>query len=219
MLIAFVLFEGPVRMTMATDPWLVDGNHWYFNQPARLALEALFVLSVGAVLWATGQSRLLFHRVGKTHLFPLLFWCGLIAALFTVARVDRWLPLIEPPIIGATLLWFATGLFIGIGQELTFRGLLFTGLGAFLNRYWTWALSIFIFVVAPLHSYRLFIYWQDGRDERALFLAFVYLMAGILFTWLRARTQSLLVPGLIHALANALTFSLTFTLVGAATGP
>ena len=102
---------------------------------------------------------------------------------------------------------------IGVGQELTFRGLLLTGLQAYLPRFWTWVVSIVIFVIAPLHSYRLFIYWQDGRNERALFLILVYFIAGILFTWLRLRTRSLIVPGLIHGLANAMIFAATFTLV------
>lgn len=213
MLIAFVLFEGPVRMLIATDPWLVDGSHWYFDQPLRLFLEALFVAGAGAVIWRAGYGRLLFHRVGRTHYVPLLFWCGLIAGLFTFARSEEWIPLVQPAVIGITLLWLASGMLIGIGQELTFRGLLFTGLGAYLSRPWVWALSIFIFVVAPLHSYRMVIYALDGREGRALFLAVVYLIAGFLFTWLRARTQSLIVPGLIHALVNALTFATTFTLV------
>jgi membrane protease YdiL (CAAX protease family) len=200
-------------MLIATDPWLVDGDHWYFNQPLRLGLEAVFAFAAGAVLWCAGAGRLLFHRVGRTHVVPLLIWGGLIAALFTFARSEVWLPLTAPAVIGAAALWFATGIFIGIGQELTFRGLLFTGLDAYLNRPWTWVLSIFIFVVAPLHSYRVVIYAMDGREGRALFLCVVYLLAGIFFTWLRTRTQSLLVPGIIHALVNALTFSATFTLV------
>jgi membrane protease YdiL (CAAX protease family) len=213
LLMAFVLLEGPVRMLIATDPWLVEGSHWYFDQPLRLGLEILFVAGAGAVLWRAGLGGLMLHRVGRTHYLPLIFWCALITALFTIARAETWGPLIAPPVIGTTLLWFATGIFIGIGQELTFRGLLFTGLRTYLPRLWVWIISIGIFVIAPLHSYRLWVYWQDGRDERALFLAAVYLIAGVFFTWLRARTESLIVPGLIHALVNAFTFSATFSLI------
>lgn len=213
LLITFVLLEGPVRMLIATDPWLVDGTHWYFSQPLRLSLEFGFVLIAGAILWANGQRTLLFHRVGRTHYIPLMTWCGLIAALFTFARMDEWAPLLQSTVIGTTALWFITGIFIGIGQELTFRGLLLTGLLAYLPRLRAAALSIAVFVVAPLHSYRLTIYVLDGRDGRALFLALIYLVAGIFFTWLRLRTQSLIVPGLIHGLVNALTFATTFTLV------
>lgn len=216
MLIAFIVLEGLVRMLIATDPWLVDGGHWYFNQPLRLALEAAFVLAAAGVLWRAGHGGLMVHRVGRTHVIPLLLWGGLIAGLLTFAQSEEWIPLIEPAVIGATVLWLATGVFIGIGQELTFRGLLYTGLGAWLSRPWVWTVSIFIFVIAPLHSYRVVIYALDGREGRAAFLCLVYLIAGVFFTWLRERTQSLLVPGLIHALVNALTFATTFTLVAVA---
>lgn len=213
MLIAFAVLEGPVRMLMATDPWLVDGSHWYFDQPLRLALEVAFVLVAGGVLWRAGHGPLLFHRLNRAHIVPLVIWCGLIAALFTLARFDEMAPLAQASVIGAALLWFVTGVFIGIGQELTFRGLLFTGLGAYLSRPWTWAVSIFVFVIAPLHSYRMGVYWLDGQEGRAAVLGVAYLIAGVLFTWLRARTQSLIVPAIIHGLANALTFAVTFTLV------
>lgn len=213
LLIAFVLFEGPIRMTMATDPWLVDGSHWYFVQPLRLVLEALFVLSAGAVLWLAGNRALFVHKIKIEQLVYVGLGFALITGLFAFARLELWPPLLAPTIIGTTALWFVTGALIGIGQELTFRGLLLAGLQAYLSRTWVWIISIFIFVIAPLHSYRLFIYWQDGRDERAIFLAVVYLIAGILFTWLRLRTKSLIVPGLIHGLANAMTFATTFTLL------
>ena len=216
LLIAIVVLEGPVRMLMATDPWLVDGDHWYFVQPLRLMLEIAFVLAAGSALWRAGYGRLMFHRLERRHWIPLLVFGGLIIALFAFGRTEVWTPLVVPGVIGGAILWFMTGMFIGIGQELTFRGLLFTSLGAYLSRPWVWAVSIVVFAVAPLHSYRMVIFALDGREGRAAFLALVYIIAGVLFTWLRARTQSLLVPALIHALVNGLTFAVTFTLVASA---
>ena len=216
LLLAFVVIEGPYRMLTATDPWLVDGSHWYFAQPLRLALDVLLVAAAAGCLWVWGPRDVLSLKFTRRQ----WLWTGgglaVLAALILWRMGGNFAAFAPAVPLGSALLWFITGFLIGMGQEITFRGLLFEGLRAYVRRSYAIILSVLIFVIAPLHSYRLIIYGMEGQEGRALFLMAIYLVAGILFMWIRIMTRSVIVPGILHGTVNGLTWMMTFSVVALA---
>ena len=110
------------------------------------------------------------------------------------------------------LAWFATGFCIGVGQELLYRGLLFTSLSRFISMTTAGLLTTAAFVIAPLHSTRLWEYLQDGHITVVALLVAIYIAASTLFQWLRNHTGNVIVPALVHGIGNAITWVAVFSL-------
>ena len=104
-------------------------------------------------------------------------------------------------------IWFATGMIIGIGQELTFRGLIFTGLKQISGLKSAVIVSTLCFVFGSIHSPRLYAYFINGYVIEALLLIFIFILTGLFFVWLRLRTNNIIIPAIAHGLGNAITWA------------
>ena len=120
-LIIFLLMELPVRLWLQPDPWLLNAQHWYFNQPLRLAIElTLVMILIGVVKWV--YPDVLCLQRSQT---ALVLGCMLVSAiLFGLLEAEQLLNSFSAG-LWLWLAWFITGFCIGIGQELLYRGLLF----------------------------------------------------------------------------------------------
>lgn len=203
----FLLMEIPVRLWLQPDPWLLKPTHRYFMQPMRFLLELGLVVFLVAVirtmlpqLFVSPRKHLDFlviGSVGSIVLFGFLEYEQLKAS-FSVAATD-W------------ALWFFTGFCIGVGQELTFRGLLFTSLAKLMRKNLAALVTTILFVMAPLHSVRMFDLYANGHLGVVLLLVAIYFAAGFLFQWLRERTGGVIVPGVVHGFGNAITWVAVFS--------
>ena len=203
----FLLMEIPVRMLLQADPWLLHPSHWYFIQPMRfsleLALAAMLIIvvrnQIPQILVVPKQhwDLLLIASIGSIVLFAFMEFEQLQSSLN-----------VEPTF---WLLWFLTGFCIGFAQELLYRGLLFTSLATMMSQYRAGLVSTIIFILAPLHSVRLLDLYSDGHLTLVLVLIGVYFAAGCFFQWLRQRTGSVVIPGVVHGFGNAITWVAVFS--------
>ena len=205
-LLAFTLMELPVRLWLQPDPWLLDARHWYFEQPLRLAIElALVTLMLVA-------TRLIFPTILtlQRSQIKLLAGCMLVSAiLFGLLEAEQLVNSVSAG-LWLWLAWFITGFCIGIGQELLYRGLLFSSLTRFMSVTVAGAVTTLAFVIAPLHSVRLWHYLQQEHFMVVALLIGIYIAASVFFQWLRNHTGSVTVPALVHGVGNAITWAAVF---------
>ena len=205
-MLLFLLMELPVRLWLQPDPWLLDAQNWYFNQPLRLAIELTLVMVVTGVVKYAYPNLFRLHRgqtallVGSILVSAIVF--GLLEAeqLLNSVAAGLWL----------WLAWFTTGFCIGMGQELLYRGLLFSSLTRFMSVTLAGAITTVAFVLAPLHSVRLWHYLQQEHFMVVAMLVGIYIGASIFFQWLRNYTDTVLAPGLVHGVGNAITWVAVF---------
>jgi len=108
--------------------------------------------------------------------------------------------------------WFITGLLIGIGQEITFRGLIYTGVD---KKYGTKAaiiISTLCFVFGSVHSARMYTYFINGYIIETFLLLAIFALSGLFFVWLRIKTKNIIIPAVVHGIGNAITWA-TFVVV------
>jgi membrane protease YdiL (CAAX protease family) len=202
----FLLFEAVIRVLIQPDPWLLEPSHWYFDQPLRLLIE-IGVVAVGlTILLVLSRKEVGFERkhipllilasLGTVAVFSLLE-LDQLAASFSVG-LERW------------MLWFFTGFFIGVGQELSYRGFLYESVRYKFEGLKADVINTVAFVFMPLHSVRLVTYGLQGEILVVLLLVATYTGASILFLWLRKRTQSVAVPAIVHGFGNAITWVAVF---------
>ncbi|WP_019675054.1 CPBP family intramembrane glutamic endopeptidase [Arsukibacterium perlucidum] len=205
-LLVFLLMELPVRLWLQPDPWLLNAQHWYFNQPLRLAIElTLVMLLVAAVRW-TNPNILRLER-SQTK---LLLGCMLASAmLFGSLEAEQLLSSFSAG-LWLWLAWFATGFCIGIGQELLYRGLLFSSLNRFMSVTLAGVITTVAFVIAPLHSVRSWQYLQQEHFTVVAVLIAIYIGASTFFQWLRNHTGNVIAPALVHGVGNAITWVAVF---------
>ena len=98
------------------------------------------------------------------------------------------------------------GIFIGIGQELTFRGLIYTGLTKYFGLKTTIIISTLCFTFGSIHSPRMYTYFINGHVTATFTLMVIFIFTGIFFAWVRRKTDNILIPALIHGMGNAVTW-------------
>jgi membrane protease YdiL (CAAX protease family) len=206
-----LLLELPIRYMIFPDPWLHGVDHWYFSQPLRLLLEIGFVaLALVPFLWTSELRGLVSLKLDRKQ---ALYLAGGLPIGIAVFLSTEWS---ELQVINASALWshvplwFVTGMFIGVGQELTFRGLILTGLESIRSRRIAVAGSTLLFVLGPLHGPRMYAYAMGGFVTEAVALLAVFTAVGLLFAWIRIRTGHVLVPALLHGVGNAVTWGSVF---------
>jgi membrane protease YdiL (CAAX protease family) len=206
MLVLFgVVLELPVRWMVRPDiPYMVPGNPW-FNLPLRIAIEAGFVLIPLLIFWglriplpAIGVPRRPWSRwewaafgiVGAIELFIVILIAG-----------HRWPTLYAAGVLGRALLWTLGEFFFGFNQEFVFRGILMTGLLRLTKPGWAIFLNTLLFLIGPLHGPGLL-----KLAEKNLFAAIGMLAGvvatGLFFSWLRYRSDNVLLCGVLHGLVN-----------------
>ncbi|MEO3864270.1 CPBP family intramembrane glutamic endopeptidase [Rheinheimera fenheensis] len=205
-LVIFVLMELPVRLWLQPDPWLLNAQHWYFDQPLRLAVELTLVVLLLAVVRWVYPNLLCLQRSQAA----LLLGCMLASAiLFGLLEAKQLLNSFSAG-LWLWLAWFITGFCIGIGQELLYRGLLFSSLTRFMSVTVAGTVTTLAFVIAPLHSVRLWHYLQQEHFMVVALLIGIYIAASVFFQWLRNHTGSVTVPALVHGVGNAITWAAVF---------
>jgi membrane protease YdiL (CAAX protease family) len=101
---------------------------------------------------------------------------------------------------------------VGFGQELTFRGLIYTGLFKKYGVKSAVIISTLCFVLGSIHSVRLYTYFINDYILETLLLTGIFVLAGIFFVWVRIQTNNIIIPSIIHGIGNAVTWS-TFIVV------
>ncbi|WP_286272642.1 CPBP family intramembrane glutamic endopeptidase [Thalassotalea hakodatensis] len=207
LLLLVLILEGPVRLFLQPDPWLLHPTHWYFNQPTRLLVELTVVIVALLVLYKS-FARLLF--IDKTYI-PLMIVASLSSALiFAILELEQLKESFNTP-LGNIMLWLMTGFIIGVGQEVVYRGLLFTSLTAYFTARGSSLITTLIFVIAPLHSIRLWELYKLEEYHVVLILITIYVAVSFLFQWLRDKSNSIIVPGVVHGVGNAITWLAVFS--------
>lgn len=207
MLALVAVIEGPVRIFLQPDPWLLHPSHWYFEQPMRIVIEAAIVGFLLLVLTQTHRNLL---TMGKAHLSLLVGAAVSTVVLFSLLELDQLTSSLNSP-ISHIVAWCLTGVLIGVGQELVYRGLLYTSLTSFFSNKIAALITTLIFIFAPLHSARLWDLFVQGEQSVVVLLILIYAAASVFFQWLRDKSQSLVVPAVAHGLGNGITWLAVFS--------
>lgn len=209
LLLLVLLYELPVRLLLQPDPWLLSAGHWYFSQPLRLMTEAFLLASLLLITYRFVPALLQLPR----HCLPHLA-VGMSVSILLFGTLE-WQQLTESAgaPTGLFVMWLLSGFAIGMGQELLYRGWLFTALRARLAYSYAAGLTTLLFVLAPLHSVRLWDYLLGGEFTVVMLLVAIYVGVSFAFQWLRDLSGSALLPALVHGAGNAITWAAVFTLV------
>ncbi|GAB2907287.1 CPBP family glutamic-type intramembrane protease [Rheinheimera gaetbuli] len=109
---------------------------------------------IGAVKWV--YPKILCLQRSQIALVPGSMLAS--AMLFSLLEAEQLVNSFSAGLWLWLWLWlacFITGFCIGIGQELLYRGILFSSLTRFMSVTLAGAVTTFAFVIAPLHSVRL----------------------------------------------------------------
>jgi membrane protease YdiL (CAAX protease family) len=206
--IAVLAYLLPVPYFAIIQAAHLEGLSVYFFQ---LGLYALFI---GLAWWGIKREQLslafTWQKAGQALAFALVGWLvySLVLPLTGAASLVR-----EFGTLAATPLWkvalqiLSTWLFVGLGEELLFRGYFLTA----IRRYFTQGSERRRTTQAILLSSLVFSFWHipvrivsilNGKmdlGELLLSLVVLFLM-GACFAYLYARTGNLLLVGLVHGL-------------------
>ena len=208
-LMTFILFELIIRTFLQPDPWLLRPGHWYFHQPMRLLLELGFVTILTIIIYLNNKKDL---TIEKNHMSLLVLASLISIVVFSILEIDQ---LKESFSVGymSWIMWYLTGFFIGIGQELLYRGLLYDLFKKRMTRALTFAFVTLFFLIMPLHSIRLYEYFKLGEYSVVILLTIIYASASLFFTWLRYKTRSVTIPAIVHGFGNAITWVAVFAIL------
>lgn len=200
-----LVLEIPVRWIVRPDmPYLRPGNPW-FDLPLRIAIELGFVLVVigaGAAIrvrpscWGMALRRWTrwewgaFAVVGAIELLVVILVAG-----------ARWPRLVNAGVFLPALGWAFGEFWFGFNQEWVFRGPLMSGLLKLTTPAWAIALNSLVFLVGPLHGPGLLRMLPSNPGGAAWMLAGV-IATGVFFSWLRYRTDNLILCGVLHGIVN-----------------
>jgi membrane protease YdiL (CAAX protease family) len=206
-----VILEIPLRSLIFPDPWLHAADHWYFSQPMRLLLEiGLVAGALAPFLFVAELRRFVSIKLDRRQALYVVVGLPICIAVFASTEWAEIQVINASALWSHVPLWFVTGVFMGVGQELTFRGLILTGLESLWSRRVAVAGSTVLFVVGPLHGPRMYAYAMAGFTSEAAALLGVFTAVGLLFAWIRIRTDHILVPALLHGFGNAVTWGAVF---------
>ena len=200
-----LVLELPVRWVVRPDiPYMLRGNPW-FNLPLRTALEAGFILLPLAIAllaripWrCLGVSRRRWTRWEWTA-FAVV---GAIELAIVIGIAGhRWPRLWAAGVLGRALLWAFSEFLFGFNQESAFRGVLMSGLLRLKGFRWALLVNTLVFLVGPLHGPGLWRMAPGNPGGAAGMLAGV-VATGLFFSWLRYRSDNVLLCGVLHGLVN-----------------
>ena len=208
-----LILEFPIRFFTSPDPWIHTNDHWYFLQPDRLLIEIGFVFLAILPFFLVNELRdLLSIKWTKKNILFLTLGIIIPIIIFSSQQWEEIVDIQNNNLLQYVPIWFAAGMVIGIGQELTFRGLIFTGFYKKYGLKWAIIISTLCFVFGSIHSSRMYAYFINGYISEALLLLVVFILTGLFFVWLRVRTKNIMIPALAHGIGNAITW-FTFVIV------
>lgn len=203
-----LILEFPVRYIVSPDPWIHGADHWYFGQPSRILIETGFVLlAILPFFWFKELKSLLSIKWTKNNVLYLSL--GVIGSvlIFTLQEWREISTILSGNFMQYIPVWFITGFFIGIGQELTFRGLIYTGIDKSYGPKSAIIISTLCFAFGSIHSVRMYAYLINGFIFETLLLLVIFILAGCFFVWVRIKTNNIIIPSIIHGIGNAITWS------------
>jgi membrane protease YdiL (CAAX protease family) len=114
---------------------------------------------------------------------------------------QRWPKLFAAGVLGRALLWAFAEFFFGFNQEFVFRGVMMSGLLRFVTPLWATLLNTLLFLIGPLHGPGLLA--LAGKNPNAAAWLFAGIVAtGLFFSWLRYRSDNVILCGVLHGLVN-----------------
>jgi len=118
-----------------------------------------------------------------------------------VVAGHRWPGLYEAGILLKALPWAFSEFMFGFNQEFVFRGPLMSGLLRFTGPWWASISNTLVFLIGPLHGPGL---WKmlDSNPTGAIWLLAGVVATGLFFSWLRYRTDNVVLCGVLHGLVN-----------------
>lgn len=183
-----LVLEFPVRYFVSPDPWIHPADHWYFNQPARLLIEVGFVLLALLPFFLHRDLRgLLTVHWTKDNILYAGIGAAVTLLTFGLQQWDEMTAIHRGGLSAHIPVWLATGTAIGIGQELTFRGLIFTGILRTWGLRAAAVLSTLCFAFGSIHSVRMYAYLIHGHISVTLLLLAIFTASGCFFLWLRIK--------------------------------
>jgi membrane protease YdiL (CAAX protease family) len=129
-----LILELPIRYLLSPDPWLAAPDSWYFTQPLRLLIEFIFVvLAISPILTIKEFREKIILNLNKSKLLFILIGSMVSILIFGFLEKGQLQNTLSTASLYQIVIWSLTGFFIGFGQEVTFRGLIYTGLRKKLN--------------------------------------------------------------------------------------
>jgi membrane protease YdiL (CAAX protease family) len=170
-----------------------------------IVLAAAFLL---LVVWVMGWSDIGFHRFKVLPTLRLMWLPMIYLAVFAGIAIALGLP------PGRNLAFIVLNTcFVGLSEELMFRGILFNGLRSRLGlRSSIWICCILFGAIHVLNAF------QTGMMEAAMLQAVAAFMTGTLFLALRMRTGSLYPVIVLHAVWDCLPLLIATHVAPPATG-
>jgi len=205
LLVCGLALEFPVRYWVRPDMSdLVPGNPW-FHPWLRLGIEAgmLGVFLLVPVLLRVPYTVAGVPRRPWTRwewLALLIIGAGELVVVGAIAG-SRWLRIwdIAPP--APALVWVVGEFLFGMNQETGFRGLIMTGLLRLQGVRSAYAWNMLLFLVGPLHGPGM-IDWIAGSPGAALGYAVGVVVHGLAYSWLRHRTDNVVLCAILHGIIN-----------------
>lgn len=205
LIVVGLLLEGPVRWVVRPDmPYLRPGNPW-FDLPLRITIEIGLVL---AVLIACALLRVRPSRIGvvlrrwtRWEWAAFVIVGGIEVAVVVAVAGGRWPRLVEAGALAGGLGWAFGEFWFGLNQEFVFRGPLMSGLLRISTPLRAILLNTVVFVIGPLHGPGLLRMLPTNPDGAAWMLAGV-VATGLFFSWLRYRTDNLVLCAVLHGIVN-----------------
>jgi len=203
-----LILEFPIRYWVSPDPWIHSSGNWYFDQPSRILIELGFVLFALIPFFLVKELKNLLP-IKWTKNNRLFIALGIIGSILFFG-LQQWEDIneIQQENLGQYVpLWFITGVIVGFGQELTFRGLIYTGFSKIYGMKWAIVISTLCFVLGSIHSHRLYTYFINDFVFETLLLLGIFILAGLFFVWVRIKTKNIIIPSIIHGVGNAITWA------------
>ena len=216
LVVAGLVLEVPVRWVVRPHVHdLVPGNPW-FDLPLRLGIEAGFVLFMLVVAF-----------VGKIPLpamgIPFRKWTrwewgalGIVGAIQLAVVVSiagaRWPQIFSAGLAGQGLAWALGEFLFGVNQETGFRGLLMTGILKLKGFAWATILNTLLFWIGPLHGGAHLLVHIERNPVGFAWLSAGVIVSSLFFSWLRYRTDNVILAGILHGIVNGFLNGATLVL-------
>lgn len=197
--------ELPVRwIVRPTMAHLRPGSPW-FDLPLRIGIEAAMILAPLVIILL---ARLPLPSVGV----PRRRWtrwewgalaviaAGELAVVFSIAG-RRWPRIWDAGLTAEGLAWGFGEFLFGFNQETGFRGLVMTGLLRLGGWKAATALNTLLFLIGPLHGLGPLQSWQQDPLSMGGYAVGV-LVCGLSFSWLRYRTDNVVLCAILHGIIN-----------------
>jgi membrane protease YdiL (CAAX protease family) len=113
----------------------------------------------------------------------------------------RWPRLFEAGVLAGGLGWGFGEFWFGFNQEFVFRGPLMSGLMRLTTPFMAILLNTGVFLAGPLHGPGL-LRMLPGNAEGAAWMLAGVVATGLFFSWLRFRTDNLILCGVLHGIVN-----------------